>query len=217
MWQTRTSERWASKPGSFDALNTALIESGEDYPTVWATQLRNNFLTVTCNDYKAYKENSLVSTFVDDYYLERFWNDPLKYVDRMKAVAGVMTPDFSLYLDLPRPLLQYNVYRNRFVGSVWQRHGVNVIPTISWTDESSFDFCFEGVTHGSIVAVSNTGCKTEEQKAFFDAGFEEMKARINPKQILFQCHKRLRPLYLADNVVFLDSYFEKRRKQWAGE
>jgi hypothetical protein len=194
-----------------------LIHSDEDFPVLSSLKLNQGFASVSCNDYGAYGSNSLVNMFVDDYVLERYWRNPIKYITQFKSVAAVMSPDFSLFIGMPRPLLQFNVYRNRFVGSVWQHHGINVIPTVSWADESSFDFCFEGVKTGSIVAVSNTGLKNEYQKAFFDNGFEQMKKRIEPKLILFQCHKNKRHLYSEKNIIFLDSFFERKRKIWAAE
>ena len=215
--ETRTSNRWKCRPGGFDALNTALIQGDEDYPVLSSLTLNPSFASVNCNDYGRFDGNTLVNTFVDDYVLERFWRNPMNYISRVQSVEAVMSPDFSLFIGMPRPLLQFNVYRNRFVGSVWQRHGINVIPTVSWADKSSFDFCFDGVKMGSIVAVSNTGLKNEYQKAFFDNGFEQMKNAIDPKLILFQCHKSKRHLYSDGNIVFLDSFFEQKRKIWAAE
>lgn len=116
---TRTSIRWKCKPGGFDALNTGLIHGDEDYPILSSHYLNAGFTSVSCNNYCAYGSNSLVNMFVDDYVLERFWRNPTKYVARFKSVAAVMSPDFSLFIGMPRPLLQFNVYRNRFVGSVW--------------------------------------------------------------------------------------------------
>ena len=44
-------------------------------------------------------------------------------------------------------------------GAYWQSKGLTVIPTISWSTPSSYDFCFDGVEENSIVAVGMIGCK----------------------------------------------------------
>jgi hypothetical protein len=39
--------------------------------------------------------------YVDDYQFERVWNYPEKYVDILAEYACILTPDFSLYMDMP--------------------------------------------------------------------------------------------------------------------
>jgi hypothetical protein len=99
------------------------------------------------------------------------------------------------------------------VGYVWRSAGINVIPTISWSDKNSFEYCFEGVEIGSVVAVSNIGCRNEEHKYFFDAGFNEMIQRIKPKKILFQCNKKYKENYKDEKIIFVDSFWDNKRKQ----
>lgn len=47
----------------------------------------------------------------------------------------------------------YNFW-NRWCGVYWASKGIWVIPTVNWGDESTFDFCFDGIEKGSVVAVS---------------------------------------------------------------
>lgn len=37
---------------------------------------------------------------------------------------------------------------------------MTVIPTISWSDYPSYQFCFDGIEEGSCVAVGMIGCKS---------------------------------------------------------
>lgn len=95
--------------------------------------------------------------FVDDYQFERVWNKPSEYVDLLKRFNGVLSPDFSLYMDMPVPMQQWNEYRRRALMQYWQRNGIDVIPTLSWTTEESYGFCFDGLPKYSTVAVSTVG------------------------------------------------------------
>lgn len=42
-----------------------------------------------------------VSFFIDDYQFERFWNDPYPNIERLREFPCALTPDFSLYMDIP--------------------------------------------------------------------------------------------------------------------
>lgn len=213
----RSSDNWNFRAGTWDALKTELIDFEGDYPLIGSPSMPDFKAVCTANDYKAYSDSGLVSMFVDDYILERFWNNPEKYIPKMKGCAAVMSPDFSLFIGMPEPMLRWNVYRNRLVGYVWEKAGAVVVPTISWADENSFGYCFEGVRKGSVVAVSNTGCKTAEHRAFFDMGHQAMISALDPSKILFQCSTRFRADYQAANVTFIDSFFQKKHKSWAEE
>lgn len=67
--------------------------------------------------------------------LEESLSDMDKYIDQFKKYAGVISPDFSLYIDMPLCLQMVNVYLNRAVGCYIQRKGVKVIPNVRWGDE----------------------------------------------------------------------------------
>ncbi len=78
--------------------------------------------------------------------------------------------------------IRYNTYLSKWVGSVWQAHGLTVIPTVGWAGPETYDICFNGIEKGSIVVISAVGSQTD-YKIFID-GFNEMKARIKPELII---------------------------------
>lgn len=123
--------------------------------------------------------------FTDDYRFERVWNKPEKYTDLLKKFNCILSPDFSLYLEMPLPMMIWNVYRSRFIGQYYQRKGIKVIPTISWARENTFSFAFAGIPEKSIVAISTIGIKTNnEQFSIFQTGVDAMVETINPSKIL---------------------------------
>lgn len=209
---TRSCGNWKTRSGTFDSLNTKYIDFESDYPNLNGNFNSNKFNVVICNNYKEINSDSLVSMFVDDYILERFWNNPLKYVNIFSKAKYVMTPDFSLLFGMPKPMQEWNVFRNRLVGYLWQKNAINIIPTVSWSDSSSFDYCFKGIKKGSIVAISNIGCRNEDHKKYFDNGLNELITKINPAKIIFQCNKKYRESYKSDIFIFLESYWDKKRK-----
>ena len=126
-----------------------------------------------------------VHFFLDDYQFERVWNNPNKYTDKLEKFDCVLTPDFSLYTDMPFAMQIWNVYRSRLIGQYWQDSGMAVIPTVSWSTHESYNFCFDGLPKNGTVAISTVGVmRNKEAKALFYDGLEEMIARIQPKYIL---------------------------------
>lgn len=126
-----------------------------------------------------------VHFYLDDYQFERVWNQPERYAEMLRKFDFVFTPDFSLYMDMPKPLQIYNVYRNRLLGAYWQEQGINVIPTLSWSDEDSFRFAFSGIEPGGIVSVSTVGIyRNNEAREIWLKGMAKMIKIVRPKTIL---------------------------------
>lgn len=60
-----------------------------------------------------------------------------------------------------------------------------MIPTISWAEPETFEFCFQGIPKGSIVSVSTIGVKqNSEALRIWEEGMREMIRRIEPSTIL---------------------------------
>lgn len=109
------------------------------------------------------KYESGIHFFLDDYQFERLWRSPQTYINMLSKFDCVLTPDFSLYTDMPKAMMIWNTYRSRLLGNFWQQEGLTVVPTVSWADEDSFDFCFDGLPLNSILAISTVGIKQTEK------------------------------------------------------
>ena len=127
-----------------------------------------------------------IHMFVDDYQLQRLWNAPSRYIDALKKAALVCSPDFGLYVDVPKVLNMYNHYRKHWLAAYWQREGIKVIPTVCWSDEDSFAWCFDGDPIGGTVAVSSVGTqRNADSREAFMLGYDAMLERLHPETILF--------------------------------
>lgn len=94
---------------------------------------------------------------IGDYKFETMWNRPDSKIDHLREYRAVLSPQFSVYTEMPLPLQLYNIFRSRWCGAYLQRQGVKVIPTVYWGKPASFWFCFDGIETGSAVAVSTLG------------------------------------------------------------
>ena len=96
----------------------------------------------------------MVHFFLYDYRFERVWEKPGTVLEKLRPYRAVLSPDFSMYLEMAPVLQLYNVFRNRWCGAYWASQGLRVVPTVNWGNETTFDFCFAGIEKGSVVAVS---------------------------------------------------------------
>ena len=146
----------------------------------------SNIKLVACSDTRANDcpENTQkgVHFFVDDYRFSGIYDNPDRTLSRYSQYAFLLSPDFSTYSDMSLWRQLESVAKNRWVGAFWQNKGLCVIPTISWGDARSFEFCFDGVQQGSTVAVGMIGCK-HSRRAFMN-GYNEMIERLQPENII---------------------------------
>lgn len=111
--------------------------------------------------------------------------DTEKYLVEIGRFDGFITPDPSLYRDMPVAAQIANTYLNRAVGCYAQRRGVPVVCNVRWSDERSFPFFCDGAPHHNTVSVSNHGClRGRENLYWFERGFDEMCCRLGPKRVI---------------------------------
>lgn len=151
--------------------------------------------------------------FLDDYQFNRLWSSPKKYVMLFRKFSCVMSPDFSIYEDFPLIMQLYNHYRKHWLAAYWQENGIAVIPTISWSNDESFNWCFDGEPTHSTVAVSSVGTQnSRERKQKFLIGYREMLCRLQPETIIFhgnvpeECKNN-------SNIIEIGSYQERFKNQ----
>ena len=145
----------------------------------------------------------IVHFFLYDYKFKDIWKNPDKYIDVLKKYKAVLSPDYSMYIEMNPVMQLYNTFRNRWVGAYLADKGIKVIPTVSWELENTFDFCFNGIEKGSTVAVSTYMVSEhrshKDQKDFFLKGYNEMLKRIEPELII--CYNTPFP-EMEGNILF---------------
>ena len=123
--------------------------------------------------------------FIDDYQFERLWQRPAHYLDVLRPYQCVLMPDFSLYMDMPDAMQQWNRYRSAVLGHYWAQNGITVVPTLSWAQPSSYKFCFKGIPRHSTVATSTVGvARDKEAQEVWNDGMREAMRRLEPSRVL---------------------------------
>lgn len=147
----------------------------------------------------------MVHFFLYDYKFERVWKNPDADLEKLRRYRAVLSPDFSMYTEMAPVMQLYNLFRNRWCGAYFASKGIRVIPTVSWGNENTFEFCFEGISKGSTVAVSTYMVSAHghhaDQKEFFLRGYRELLARVEPERVI--CYNEPFP-EMEGNIVYVD-------------
>ena len=99
--------------------------------------------------------------------------------------GGVITPDFSLYREMPLAMQIWNTYRNRAISFWLQREGIPIVPNVRWGDERTYAVAFEGLPQGGTVAVSTNGLlRKQVDREYFKCGLSRMVAVLKPQTII---------------------------------
>lgn len=216
--ETRSSAEWSVRPGRFDVLNMSSLFPSHGHngiPTLAPTQTIPTLLAewhMPRRREAAARHNGALHFFLDDYRFETTFSSPARALQRALSVGCALSPDFSVWRDAPRAAQLWNVYRSCWVGAYWQAHGVDVIPTAQWAGEDSFDFCFEGLPQGSVVAVSSVGVRGRDA-GLFRSGLEQLIARTQPTTILTYGPLRHTPNIPLPPIIEYPTMWQRQRKK----
>lgn len=139
-----------------------------------------NYTKTKLND--ADNKNKTIHFFTYDWLFENVYEKPEVIMEKLAQYYAILSPEFSLYWDMPKALQIYSTFKNRWCGAFFQKHGMRVIPTVCCAGSESYDFCFDGIEQGSVVAVSTYA--REEYKDEFMKSYNKMLDIIKPTGII---------------------------------
>ncbi len=129
--------------------------------------------------------NQWVHFYEDDGNFERVWNRPEVYLPRLQRFNGIITPDFSIYRDMPLVMQEWNTYRGKALGHWWQTKDMAVLPNVRPGDARTYDFCCLGVPHHGTICVGTHGClRIREEREYFRKGLIAIVDRLAPTCIV---------------------------------
>lgn len=195
----RTMDRWATQPGSTDALHLSpefgvpVGRNPFEIPEILAEptiQLKAVAKRLVGYDQrnsvaKEDRRRTWLHFFLDDYRFECVWNQPKRYVDVFRQYAGVLAPDFSAYPEWPMAMKLFNVYRSRWCGRFWQEHGIKVLPVVTWAEPASFEYALDGLPPRAPLALAVPHIYHEEDvKLAFYTGVRRVLTTLHPSKLL---------------------------------
>lgn len=170
------------------------------------------------------RKQYIVHFFIYDYKFERIWMYINKNTEYLKQFKGVISPDFSQYVDMSRAMQIWNLWRCNFMAYWWQSHGIPVIYNACWSDSESFKYTWDGAPRNSCICISSKGCVYEDQQntktdtvvatsSRFKAGLESCVENLHPTQIVWL---GTQPEWLKDIVEYynIELIVPKHRKMY---
>ena len=156
--------------------------------------------------------DSWVVFYEHDSAFERLWRNPQRYLSILKRFKGIISPDFSLYYDMPLCMQVWNIYKGRALAHWLQENGMDIIPNVRWSDERTFEAACSGIETGKTIAVGTHGCiKTAYGKKIFIEGFDYAINRLKPKNVVVYGRVPDRIFCLARmyriNILYFESKF----------
>lgn len=151
-----------------------------------------------------------------DYLFERVWNNPKKYIEILKRFEGVVSPDFSVYYDMPFAMQIWNIYRSRVIGAWLQNNGIRVIPNIRYGIDDTFDIVCDGISKHSVISIGSLGCiKKLDYRSYFEKGLEYIARKLEPETIFIygcapQNTKEIKKLGI-NVVIYKPEFFHSRK------
>lgn len=120
-----------------------------------------------------------------DEKFQRIWLNPNKYLRKLLQRPGTLSPDFSMYRNMPHPIQLESCFKNRAIAHWLEEQGLPVIPNVRWADERSFRYCFDGIPPHTTIAVGSHGClRYKEDRFWFRFGLEELVSRLSPSTLV---------------------------------
>ena len=210
---------------NYDVFHSFLVEKADydgyfELPKIrTSSRLPDRVITFSKAMAKAWNDfDCWVMFYEHDVKFERLWHNPKQYLAKLKKFKGIISPDFSLYRNMPLCMQMLNTYRGRAIAVWLQNNGVEIIPNVRFGDERTFSFCFDAVEEYKTVAVGTHGCiRRKEDKIFFKIGLARMVQKLSPKTIIVYGSAPdsiFKPyMDMGIDIIAFESEFSKARKQ----
>ena len=137
-----------------------------------------------------FRYDAYVHFYIDDQKFDgkqsSIWLYPEKAYDILRHFTGVISPDFSTYLDFPDALKRYNIYRMRAFDYWLSSKGILVIFNVRWGTEETWEYCYDGIPCYGMISIGTvaSGIQKVENRPLFNEGLFEMVRRISPHTII---------------------------------
>lgn len=210
---------WLVGAATFDsALQIPNIEA----PTTFSIPI--NLIPFSKRQYSSDK-NEFIHFYEHDVVFRKLLQNPEDFIQQFYPFPGMITPDCSIYRDMPLVLQLTNTYMSRAIGCFFQEQGKYVIPNVRWGDERSYHehcfgekpFAFIGLPEHSILSISAYGCiRGFKNRQFFYDGLNAMMKWLKPAVVLV--HRAMPPDVFKDALPKAefhqyDNWITQKRKK----
>ena len=147
-------------------VRTATYAGEEEFPAIKScNEIPNKVVPFSETMKSNYNDFDCWVCFYElDYLFIRFWNDPKKYLPRLRKFKGVISCDFSLYANMPLVMQKYHIYMGRALANWLIDNNIKVMPNVRLGDERTYKFAFDGLYKGDVVAIGTIGTTKRKEE-----------------------------------------------------
>lgn len=195
LWNAFMLERAQYSPNDIPYCKTTALYaprhlvSYKNAKTLYLKELRNGNKNFHCN--------SVIHFYIDDQFFDgarnSIWTNPEELLKISAHFDGIITPDFSTYLDFPEPLKIWNTFRMRTLGVWLGDNGQSVINNVRWGPPDTWSYCFDGLPKESIYAIGTVASNLRNPfyRDIFVAGLQHMMDLLNPRSLIIYGSRNL--------------------------
>jgi hypothetical protein len=129
-------------------------------------------------------DNKICHFYLSDKLFETVWSRTNKATKIVSKYSATLSPDFSIYADMPIAMQIWQIYRSRWIARHWQEKNIKVINTVNWSNSKSYNFAFLGIPKNAIVALSVSDIRNKIVKKNFLSGLDEMQKQLKPNKMI---------------------------------
>lgn len=165
-------------------------------------------------------KDHVICFYADDERFEHaVWERAIDFLEKLPAIqpSGLVQVDFSIWRDDPPAVQIWNTYRSRWLARYWQEAGWKIIPNISFADEQTWEWIFDGLPKEmpcAAVQARTSGGKDKARQLFLK-GVRTFCERINVKKVFVYGgeHREWIEPHMPKHVEFVwITSFHKARK-----
>lgn len=130
-------------------------------------------------------KNVAVVFYEPDMNFARVLHNPKRYVEPLRKFPCVAGLDFSQKIGMNAFVNLSNSWWNKALTAYFQAQGVKMIPNVTWSVPSSYEYSFCGLPKDSVIAINCTGIKGNTAAMYlWQKGYREALKALNPSLIL---------------------------------
>lgn len=129
--------------------------------------------------------DAIVHFYENDYLFIRLFRNPTKYIPILMKYRYVISPDLSQYIEMPYYSRFANNCHNKAMAQFLQNNGINIIANVTWSKPDSYNYCFDGIPVGTIIAINSNGVSSHLDSIYlWHKGYNEALKRLKPSLII---------------------------------
>ena len=203
-------------------VRTATYAGEEEFPAIKScNEIPNRIVPFSIAMKSHYNDFDCWVCFYElDYLFIRFWNNPNKYLNKLKKFRGIISCDFSLYANMPLVMQKFHIYMGRALANWLKDNGIKVIPNVRLGDERTYKFAFDGLYKGDVISIGTIGTtKRREERVLVVNAIKKTIEVLEPSDIVIygSLPNEIREKYPEVSFhVFKNYNFEKMKERHHG-